>query len=171
MKRVAALAGLLGVRAVTVHLDALGLRYEVLSHAPTFRATQDAAATGVPLERELKTLVLDSARGLLLVALPASERLDVGKVRRLLDDGWTRLAAEEEIAREFPALEVGAFPPLGPGLPPLALLDERVAGCSRIVCPGGDHRHSLELITAEILEAARPRVADICEDGERPSLR
>ena len=33
-----------------------------------------------------------------------------------------------------------------------------------MVCAGGDHSHSLVLIPVELVNAARPQVADICED-------
>lgn len=164
MNEMQALAGRLGVHAVTAHLDERGVHYELVSHKPTFRSVDDAAASGVPPYHELKTLVLHGATGLVLVALRASDRLDLHKVRELLEDRSLRLASEDEIARAFPTFDVGTLPPLGPGLPELRLLDARVPKYSRVVCAGGDHRHSLVVIPAEIINAARPRIADISED-------
>jgi prolyl-tRNA editing enzyme YbaK/EbsC (Cys-tRNA(Pro) deacylase) len=124
-----------------------------------------AAASGVPPHHALKTLVLrDAHRRLLLVAVPASERLDLHKVRELLDDKHVELASEQELSRALPRNDVGAVPPVGPGVPHLALLDERVPEYSRIVCSAGDHRHALLIIPAELVAAAAPRIADICED-------
>lgn len=164
MKTVQPLAGPLGAKAVTAYLGQLGVHYELVSHEPTFRAVEDAAASGVPPHRELKTLGLRGAKGLVLAALRASERLDLHKARELLEDQHVQLASEEEIARALPILDVGALPPFGPGLPRLALLDVRVPEHSRIVCAAGDRRHSLVLSPAELVNVARPRVADICED-------
>jgi prolyl-tRNA editing enzyme YbaK/EbsC (Cys-tRNA(Pro) deacylase) len=53
-----------------------------------------------------------------IAAGSASARLDLRKVRELL--GATRnlrLATEDEIARDFPTLEVGAVPPFRPWVP------------------------------------------------------
>ena len=36
----------------------------------------------------------------------------------------------------------------------------------RIVCAGGDHRHSLSLDPRELVRVAEPRVADVCEREE-----
>ncbi len=157
------LAGSLGVTAATAHLDREGLHYQLVSHKPTFRAVDDATASGVPRYHELKTLVLLGAGGFLLAALRASDRLNLRRVRELLDDRSIRLASEAEMGRAFPTFDVGALPPLGPGLPPLRLLDSQVPKYSRVVCAGGDHTHSLVMIPVEIINAAHPRIADITE--------
>ena len=164
MDTVQALGGPIGAAAVTTHLDELGMHYELITHKPTFRAVDDAAASGVTPPFELKTLVLRDGPDLVLVALPASERLDLGKVRELLGHRDVGLADEDEMAAAFPRFDVGALPPIGPGLPPLALLDARVKDYSRVVCAGGDHSHSLVVIPIELIDRSRPRLADICED-------
>lgn len=159
-----ALGGPIGVRATTAHLDHEGLHYELISHKPTFRAADDAIASGVPRYHELKTLLLRGAEGFLLAGLRASDRINLRKVRDLVDDRTIRLASEAEMARAFPTFDVGALPPLGPGLPQLRVLDSQVPKYSRVVCAGGDHTHSLLMIPVEIINAAHPRVANITED-------
>ena len=44
--------------------------------------------------------------------LPASERIDLRKVRELLEGGKSiHLASEDELARDYPDFELGAVPP------------------------------------------------------------
>jgi len=81
-----------------------------------------------------------------------------GATRRL------RLASEDEIAREFPSLEVGAVPPFGPMVPAAEVMDRALVEQGRILCPAGDHRHSVLVDPREIVRITAAKVADICKD-------
>jgi prolyl-tRNA editing enzyme YbaK/EbsC (Cys-tRNA(Pro) deacylase) len=99
----------------------------------------------------------------MLVVLPANRHVDVARVRALT--GATRhlrLATEEEMQEAFPIYEVGAVPPIGPGLPTAELVDIRLLDAERLICTAGDHRHSVALAPRDLLRAAEPRVADVC---------
>ena len=101
----------------------------------------------------------------MIAAIPASERLDLRKLRELL--GATRqlrLASEDEIAREFPTLEVGAVPPFGPVTPAAEVIDRNLLEQQRILCPGGDHRHSVVVNPREVVRITDAKTADICQD-------
>lgn len=55
-------------------------------------------------------------------------------------------------------LEVGAAPPIGPMLPRAEVVDRRLLEEDRIICAGGDHRHSILLDPREVVRiAGRPR--------------
>ncbi|HEU4899838.1 MAG TPA: YbaK/EbsC family protein [Actinomycetota bacterium] len=45
--------------------------------------------------------------------VPASRRLELRRVRELLEDPGVRLASEAELAADFPGYGLGALPPLG----------------------------------------------------------
>ena len=59
-----------------------------------------------------------------------------------------------------------ALPPFGPLLPAPEVVDVRLLYHDRVVCAGGDHRHSLSLDPRELVRVAEPRVADVCEREE-----
>jgi Ala-tRNA(Pro) deacylase len=104
----------MGIAAVTEHLDAAGVSYEVVEHEPTMSATAEAATTHRPAHEVAKTVILQDGDSYVLAVVPASERIDLHKVRELLGASKSlRLATEAEIAGDFPALEVGATPPFG----------------------------------------------------------
>jgi hypothetical protein len=95
---------------VTHDLDEAGVEYERLSHAHTERAADEAEALGLPRTAVAKTLVLTAPEGRLRVILPASARIDLGKVRDYVEGGKrVRLAAEDELARDYPEFELGAL--------------------------------------------------------------
>jgi prolyl-tRNA editing enzyme YbaK/EbsC (Cys-tRNA(Pro) deacylase) len=152
-----------GFAAVRRCLDARGVEYGVGRHEPIDTSFAEARANGAPPRRMVKTVALKTAGGYVSVALPASERVDMVRVRRLLDDAGVRLATERELARAFPALEAGALPPFGDIAPALELVDRRVLACNWVVANGGDRRHSLRLSPLEIVRLARARVLDIAE--------
>ena len=154
-----------GIDVVTAYLDENGVRYELVTHEQTFAATEEARAAGVPPANATKTLVLRGAAGYRLAVIPASERLDVHKVRSVLDESTRlRLATEQEIAEDFGQFEVGAVPPLGPMVAAPEVLDRRLLEHERVLCTGGDHRHSIKVDPKEIVRVASARVADICEE-------
>lgn len=149
--------------AMVEYLDGNHVPYEFLEHEPTMSAAAEAEATGRPRSQVAKTVVLHDERGYVLAIVPASERLDLHKVTEALgSDRPLRLASEEEMAEDFPGFEVGATPPLGPMLPRAELVDPRLLDNDRIVCAGGDHRHSLFLDPRDVVRLADGQVVDIC---------
>jgi prolyl-tRNA editing enzyme YbaK/EbsC (Cys-tRNA(Pro) deacylase) len=142
-----------GVAAVRQMLDANGVRYEISGSA-------DYAA---PPFRVVKTVGLWANGQLCVVALPASRQLDIGRVRRLLEDQLARLATEAELSLAFPSLAAGALPPFGAPAPPLALVDRGVLSCNWVMADGGDLLHSLRLSPLELVRLSQAHVADITE--------
>lgn len=138
--------------------------YEVVRHEPTGSALADAHVYGAPARRVVKTVAIRTDGKLVVVALPASERLYMRRVRQLLGDPSARLATEAEIARELPWLDAGALPPFGAPAPPLVLVDRRVLSSNWVLTNGGDHRHSIRVSPLQVVRLSpRARVVDIAE--------
>jgi Ala-tRNA(Pro) deacylase len=154
-----------GFHAVTGYLEKQGVPFEVVEHERTESATEEAKAAGVPAEDVAKTVVLRDDDGYRLVVIPASRRLDLQKVRSLLDGSHgLRFVTEAEMAADFGDFEVGALPPFAPMLEAVELMDERLLDHDRILCGGGDHRHGVWLDPLDLVRAGQARVADLCED-------
>lgn len=147
------------------YLDENGVEYEVVDHAERFTAAAEARAAGVGPEDAAKEVVLRAGGAYVLAVIPASERLDFQKARRLLDgEQRPRLATEAEIAADFPEFELGALPPFGPIHDIPEIVDRRLLDHDRVLCAGGDHRHSLSIDPNEIVRIGNARVADLCEE-------
>ena len=154
-----------GIESVVGYLRDAGVSHEVLEHDPTFSAREDAKATGTTPAEEAKTVLLRSGDQYRAAVLPASRRLDLHKVREILDEtSRLRLATEDEMRADFPQFEVGTAPPFAAILSAREVVDRRLLECERIVCAAGDHRHSLRLDPREIVRVGDALVADICED-------
>ena len=150
---------------LTAHyLDDREIAYELLEHEERFSAAAEARAAGVTPDNAAKSVLLRDREDYRLAVIPASERLDLKKVRDLLDSRELRLATEQEMASDFPSFEVGALPPLGSMLNVPEVIDQRLLDHGRVLCNAGDHRHSILLDPREIVGLADARVGDICED-------
>jgi Ala-tRNA(Pro) deacylase len=145
-------------------LDSAGIDHELVEHLATFTAVDEAAATGVEPAAAAKTLVLHDRDGYRLALIPAGRRLDMARARDALRaTRHLRLATEQEIADAFPGFEVGALPPLGESLPVPEVVDIRLLYRERVLFAAGDHRHGVLIDPRDLLRAAEPRVADVCE--------
>lgn len=153
------------VEAIESYLTGLGIAHRTIEHEPTESALAEGRVAGQPPQRVAKTIVLHDGSAYVIAAVAAADRLDMHKLRELLGAGRTlRLATEGEIARDFPTLEVGAVPPFGPMVPVAEVIDRALAEQPSILCPAGDHRHSVMLEPGAVIRATSAAVADIRED-------
>jgi Ala-tRNA(Pro) deacylase len=151
---------------VTGFLEAAGVDFDVLDHARTERATDEAAALGIESEEVAKTLVLVAPGGNVRAVLGASERLDLHKAAAALGVGGkkVRLASEDELAGSYAEFELGAVPPFG-GPTDQVIVDERLAARDSLVLEAGSHDRSVRLKAADLVRLASAQVADICREG------
>lgn len=154
-----------GIEAVRQYLEQQGIDFETVEHEQTFTATAEAEATGVAPDHVAKTMLLRDGDDYRLAVIAASHRLDLRKARdALAASGHLRLATEGEMADDFAAFEVGALPPFGPLLPAAEVVDRRLLEHDRILCSGGDHRHSVLVDPKEVVRVVGAKIADVCED-------
>jgi Ala-tRNA(Pro) deacylase len=157
-------AGLKGVQALAEYLDRAGVAYEVVEHEKTFTALTEASASGVAPVDVAKTVVLRDDSGYRLAIIPASDHLDLHKMRELLGQTTLRLATEQEMGGELGPFEVGALPPVGSIISAPEVFDRHLLDHKRILCSGGDHRHSVLIDPKDLVGLSRAQVADICQD-------
>lgn len=153
-----------GPAAVTEFLEREGVPYELVEHDRTETAVAEARAAGMPPSDVAKTVVVRDQVGVRLAVIPASERLDMHKLKETVGSKGLRLVTEAEMAEEFDDFEVGAVPPFGPMLHALEVVDRRLLDHERVLCSGGDHEHSVLVDPRDLVRAGHARVADICED-------
>ena len=151
---------------VTSALDKAGVEYEVLEHAHTERAADEAEALGVAPEEVAKTLVLATPGGNVRAVLPASERVDFGKVAELVGTGKKRvhLASEDDLKRDYPDFDLGAVPPFG-GQKDEVIVDARLAERDSVVLEAGSHEKSVRLKAADLVRLTGAKVGDISREA------
>jgi len=155
---------------LTRELERKHVDYEVIPHRRTEAAKDEAAALGVEPGQVAKTVVLMTDTGYIRTVLPASERLDLHKVRELLGDGKrTRLATESELASVYPMCGRGAVPPCGGPAGDQVIVDRRLVEGESVVLEAGSHSESVQMRTADLLAVTGATVADLAADvGSAP---
>lgn len=152
--------------ALTSVLDEAGVQYELLPHEHAETAAEEARALGLPPDDVAKTLVVETPSGYVRAVLPASERLDTGKLADALEERHkaVNLATEDALARDFSEFELGAVPPVGGSQAGRVVVDACIARHDAVVLVAGSHEESVRLATADLLRVADAQVADIHED-------
>ena len=155
----------MAVSDLTKALDDAGVAYELLHHGHTEDAVAEADALGLVPADVAKTLIARTPEGHLRALVPASERIDMRKLRDAVgaskDD--VQLASEEEMARDYPEFALGAVPPVG-GAPDPVILDEKLAGREWLVFEAGSHDDSVRVRTEDVIRLTSAQTADLCQD-------
>ena len=144
-------------------LDERQISYELIPHRRTQSAAAEARAVGVDPAHVAKTLVLSTGDEFVLAVLPASERIDLRKVRDVLAIDDVKLASEQVLAGAFPEYELGAVPPIGGAGRDRVLVDRRVRDVGWVVFEAGTHEQSMRMKAADLVDVASATVADICQ--------
>jgi Ala-tRNA(Pro) deacylase len=152
-----------GHAKLLAELDAANIVYAVIPHRPTFTAADEAKALGVSANAVAKTVVLTTPEGFVRAVLPASERLDLRKVRELLASREVELATEQQLAGAYPEFDLGAVPPLGGGIDAV-LLDRQLGTSESVLVEAGVHDASIRMKTDDLVAHTKARVADLCSD-------
>ncbi|HEX4929330.1 MAG TPA: YbaK/EbsC family protein [Gaiellaceae bacterium] len=145
-------------------LSAQHIGYELIPHRRTQSAAAEARAIGIDPGHVAKTLVLATGAGFVRAVLPASERIDLHKVKDVLGGRDVQLASEHVLAAAYPQFELGAVPPVGGPGHDLVVMDEGLRRSEWVVFEAGTHEQSVRIKTADLVSVARAQIADISED-------
>jgi Ala-tRNA(Pro) deacylase len=159
-----------GVRQFLEFLERRGLDHAVVEHAPTYSAGAEARVAAVAPAHTAKTVMLCDADGWVMAVAPASEMVDLRKVRRCMARPRLRFATEREIEAAFPTFDAGAFPPFGELFDCPEVIDSRLVAASRVLCNGGDHQHSVVLNARELWHASGARSGDLVLEDASPRV-
>jgi Ala-tRNA(Pro) deacylase len=154
---------------VTEHLKQQGAAFEVLVHRQAYTSIEEARALGVDADEVLKTLVVRSGPGYVLVVIPAARRLDLRLVREAVGDHHARLATEDDLGRDFLDYQLGALPPLGALVSANVYVDPEVLGHDTVLFAAGTQTESIKMQTQELFEEGGFTTVTLVKQRERGS--
>ena len=130
-------------------------------HPRAVTAQEMAQALHVTGYRVAKSVIIQADQQPWICLIPATETLDLEKVREALGTRETRLATEDEFAKRFPDCELGAEPPFGKlyGLP--VVMDESLEVAEDLLLRAGSHEEALEVSVEDFIGLESPRTASI----------
>ena len=143
------------------YLDQHGVAYTTHQHPPAYTAQEVAAEEHVSGNILAKPVLVRADNDYVMCVLSASYKLDMGKVAEVAKVHKVRLADENELAKVFPDVEVGAEPPFGSLYNLTTLVDEHLAEDEEIVFRAGTHRDTIRMKYADYASLVRPIVADL----------
>lgn len=126
-------------------LDSHGVRYVVIHHSPAYTAQEVAASAHVPGKELAKTVIVRVDGQMAMAVLPASQRVDFGKLASLAGATTVELASEEDFKGMFPQCELGAMPPFGNLYGMKVYAAERLAQDPEIAFNAGTHRELIRM--------------------------
>lgn len=140
-------------------LDRNGVKYMTIAHSRAYTAREIAEAAHVQGKDFAKTVIVSIDNRMAMAVLPASEKLDIARLRQAAGARHIRLALESELDRLFPGCEPGAMPPFGNlyGLEVFAA--KSLADDDQIAFNAGSHAEALRLAYRDFERLVRPRLA------------
>jgi prolyl-tRNA editing enzyme YbaK/EbsC (Cys-tRNA(Pro) deacylase) len=130
----------------------------------TRTAADAAAAIGCPVEAIVKSLVLDSDTGPLLVFTSGGNQADYRKVEAALGVTGVR-RADADTVRAATGFPIGGTAPFGHPRPLPALLDRDLLAHPEVWAAAGTPDTVFPLSPDDLLAATGARVSDVAADG------
>ena len=143
------------------YLKEKGVYFKMHEHQPAYTAQEVAAEEHISGNMMAKAVVLHVDDRYVMCVVPASYKVNMEKVAKIVGGKKIHLADETELAKLFPDVEVGAEPPFGNLYNLTTLVDEHLAQDDEIVFQAGSHRHAIRMKYADYASLAEPQVADL----------
>jgi Ala-tRNA(Pro) deacylase len=135
-----------------------GVAYEELHHRVAFTAQEVAQSEHISGHILAKVVVVIADGRPAELILPASRRVVLERVRRLLSADSIRLASEAEMDEIFTDCETGAIPPLRHWKDVSVLMDASMSNAQKLVFQAGTHEDAISLNFQDWLALVNPRV-------------
>ncbi len=137
-----------------------GVRYTKREHPVAYTAQEMAAEEHVSGDAVAKPVLVQAGERNIMCVLPASCKIDLGRLAKALKVKKCKLLAESEMAGIFPDVEVGAEPPFGRFYGVETLVDSRLAENRQVTFAAGTHRTSIEMDYDDFTRLAESAEAD-----------
>jgi Ala-tRNA(Pro) deacylase len=148
--------------------------HELHHHVTALSSAATARAEGVDLHQFVKAVIVETADGRdVILALEASDRVDLAKASESLSTSHVQLLTEERMAMIAPDCDPGAWPPVGAWFAMPVVADRNIHEEAAITFNAGSHDYAVRVDRAGWERAAAVRYADLAEDdpGEPAWMR
>jgi Ala-tRNA(Pro) deacylase len=139
-------------------LDSHNIKYLVISHSLAYTAQGVAALEHVSGKKLAKTVIVKIDGILAMAVIPASEHVDLDRLRTLTGAQMVQIATEYEFKDAFPDCETGAMPPFGNLYDMSVYADEILAAQEEITFSAGSHRELVRMNWKDLERLASPTV-------------
>lgn len=145
-------------RKIKEFLDSHGVRYLCLTHSKAYTAQEVAELTHVPGQEMAKTVIVRADGRMVMAVLPASFKIDLNRLREVLEARKVELATELEFKGLFPECEPGAMPPFGNLYGLDVYVDPSLAEDTVIVFNAGTHTEVMRMLFKDFERLVQPKI-------------
>jgi len=139
-------------------LDSHNIKYLVISHSLAYTAQGIAALAHVSGKKLAKTVIVKIDGVLAMAVIPASEHVDLDRLRTLTGAKTVEIATEREFKDAFPDCETGAMPPFGNLYDMPVYADVSLSLNEEITFSAGTHRELVRMRWEDMARLVNPTV-------------
>jgi Ala-tRNA(Pro) deacylase len=142
------------------YLEQNQVSYELGYHVRVYTAQEIAAAQHVPGKEMAKVVMVKTDGKNVMLVLPASYRVEMKKLKGVLNSRKVAMVKEEEFQELFPDCEIGAMPPFGNLYNLEVWVDQVLTEDEFIVSQAGSHVETLKIKYSDYVRLVNPKVGD-----------
>ncbi len=142
------------------YLDKNKVKYETVEHKTVFTAYDLAQTLKMKLPEIAKTLLVKVDTGLALTVLPASAKLDFGKLKKLAKAKKISILKENVMKTKL-KIKPGAITPFGQLYKLPVYLDAALKKQKKILVGSGSFEESIKITPASLIKVESPIVGSI----------
>ena len=149
---------------IMAYLSEHEVPYEIHVHPIAFTAQDVAASEHVPGRLVAKVVMVVADGRMVMLAVPAYERINLPDVAHMLGATEVRMAEEREFAPYFQDCEVGAMPPFGNLYGLEVWVDRTLTEQHTIYFNAGSHTETIRINYTDYAHLVNPTVGDFAGD-------
>jgi Ala-tRNA(Pro) deacylase len=138
--------------------------YEVHLHPVAFTTQEVAASEHIPGKMVTKVVMIVADQRMVMLVVPAHERINLPEVAHMLGASEVRKAKEREFAPFFQDCEVGAMPPFGNLYGLEVCVDRTLADQETIHFNAGNHTETISVKYADYARLVNPIIGSFAGD-------
>jgi len=141
------------------YLDQAKVGYKTIKHKTVYTAYDLAQTLKVKLSDVAKTLVVKADKIYVLVVLPASHKLDLGKLKKVLKAKKVEIA-KEKIMKVVFKVKPGAITPFGELYKVPVFIDKALLKAKKIIAEAGTYEDSVIMTAKNFIKAVKGTIGD-----------
>ena len=142
-------------------LDSHNVKYLVISHSLAYTAQGVAALAHVSGKKLAKTVILKIDGILAMAVIPASDHVDLDRIKKVTGAEVIEVASEREFKDAFPDCETGAMPPFGNLYDMAVYVDSSLGKHEEITFSAGSHRELVRMRWDDMVRLVNPEVDEL----------
>lgn len=152
---------------VTTYLNKAKVQFDVIAHRTVFTAYDLATTLREKLETIGKTLLIKADARYVIVVLPANRRLDLAKLKTVLQAKKLTIATEKDMVREL-KVKPGAITPFGTLHHLEVVADATLLKAKKILLGAGSFTESLRIKVSDFVKIENAKLARFTTDAGLP---